>query len=67
MDRRDNPFAPGAGLQPPKLAGRDQLIENATIDMERVLKGRPTKSLLLLGLRGVGQDGPAQSSRRDRR
>jgi AAA+ ATPase superfamily predicted ATPase len=55
MDRRDNPFAPGAGLQPPELAGRDLLIENASIDMERALKGRPTKSLLLLGLRGVGK------------
>ena len=55
MDRRLNPFAPGAGLQPPELAGRDQLIDDAKIDMERVLNGRPTKSILLLGLRGVGK------------
>ena len=55
MDRRINPFAPGAGLQPPELAGRDDVIENATIDLERVLGGRPTKSLMLLGLRGVGK------------
>ena len=28
MDRRNNPYAPGAGLQPPELAGRDRLIED---------------------------------------
>lgn len=55
MDRRKNPFAPGAGLQPPELAGRDKLIEDATIDMERALAGRSPKSLMLLGLRGVGK------------
>ena len=55
MDRRRNPFVPGAGLQPPELAGRDRLIENATIDMDRVLAGRPAKGLILLGLRGVGK------------
>ena len=55
MDRRENPYAPGAGLQPPELAGRDSLLEDATIDMERLLKRRPTKGLMLLGLRGVGK------------
>jgi hypothetical protein len=55
MDRRTNPFAPGAGLQPPELAGRDLLIKSATIDMERLLNRKSTKSLLLLGLRGVGK------------
>lgn len=55
MDRRTNPYAPGAGLQPPELAGRDKLIETATIDMERALVGRPTKGMMLLGLRGVGK------------
>jgi len=55
MDRRNNPYAPGAGLQPPELAGRDQLIDDAVIDMERVLNKRPTKGMILLGLRGVGK------------
>jgi hypothetical protein len=55
MERRRNPFAPGAGLQPPELAGRDSLIEDATVDMDRVLDGRPTKGMMLLGLRGVGK------------
>jgi hypothetical protein len=55
LDRRKNPYAPGAGLQPPELAGRDKLLEEATIDMDRVLDGRPTKGMMLLGLRGVGK------------
>jgi hypothetical protein len=55
MDRRRNPYAPGAGLQPPELAGRDKLLEEATIDLDRVLDGRPTKGMMLLGLRGVGK------------
>ena len=55
MDRRRNPFVPGAGLQPPELAGRDLLLENASIDMDRILAGRPAKGLILLGLRGVGK------------
>src|SRR6266481_2737860 len=55
MDRRQNPFSPGAGLQPPELAGRDELIENASIDLERVSNGKSAKSLMLLGLRGVGK------------
>ncbi|MDE0679326.1 MAG: AAA family ATPase [Gammaproteobacteria bacterium] len=55
MDRRNNPYAPGAGLQPPELAGRDRLLADASIDMDRVLAGRPAKGLILLGLRGVGK------------
>lgn len=55
MDRRRNPFAPGAGLQPPELAGRDDLIDTARVGMERTLDGRPAKSIMLLGLRGVGK------------
>lgn len=55
MDRRKNPYAPGAGLQPPELAGRDRLLEEATIDMDRVLDARSTKGMMLLGLRGVGK------------
>jgi AAA ATPase domain len=55
MDRRSNPYAPGAGLQPPELAGRDRLLEEASIDMDRVLDARPAKGMMLLGLRGVGK------------
>lgn len=55
MDRRKNPYAPGAGLQPPELAGRDKLLEEASIDMDRLLDAKPTKGIMLLGLRGVGK------------
>lgn len=55
MDRARNPYAPGAGLQPPELAGRDELIADALIDMDRILAGRQAKGLMLLGLRGVGK------------
>ena len=47
MDRRRNPYAPGAGLQPPELAGRDKFIEDAIIDIERALAKRPTKGMML--------------------
>src|SRR5262249_30938723 len=50
-----NPFAPGAGTQPPELAGRDDLLAAARIAIERVRNGRPAKSLLMVGLRGVGK------------
>ncbi len=55
MDRFSNPYVPGAGLQPPELAGREALMHNASLDMDRVLAGRPAKGLILLGLRGVGK------------
>ena len=42
-------------MQPPELAGRDEFIQNAGIDMDRVIAGRPTKGVMLLGLRGVGK------------
>jgi hypothetical protein len=55
MDPITNPFAPGAGTPPPELAGRDELLETVRIAVERVRRGNPTKSILMLGLRGVGK------------
>lgn len=55
MDRVTNPFAPGAGSQPPELAGRDELRETIRVALERVRRGLPSKSLLMVGLRGVGK------------
>lgn len=55
MDEVRNPFAPGAGSQPPELAGRDAIIKDADIALQRVLQGRHHKSQILLGLRGVGK------------
>jgi AAA ATPase domain len=55
MDPVRNPYAPGAGTPPPELAGRDELRETIRIALERVRAGRPTKSVLMVGLRGVGK------------
>ncbi len=55
MDHRLNPYNPGAGTQPPELAGRDELIEEASIAIDRTLAGRHSRSMMLLGLRGVGK------------
>ena len=55
MDKIKNPFSPGAGSPPPELAGRDGILEQARVLLGRVKAGRPEKSLLLTGLRGVGK------------
>lgn len=55
MDRIRNPFAPGAGSPPPELAGRETLLEDAKVIMGRTRAGRPTQSMILIGLRGVGK------------
>ncbi len=55
MDPISNPFAPGAGTPPPELAGRDELRETVRIAVERVRRGLPSKSILMVGLRGVGK------------
>lgn len=55
MDLIRNPFAPGAGTPPPELAGRDDLRSALHIALERAKIGRPAKSAMLVGLRGVGK------------
>lgn len=55
MDPIANPYAPGAGAPPPELAGRDALIEQVRIATERIRIGRQAKSVLMIGLRGVGK------------
>ena len=55
MDPVRNPFAPGAGTPPPELAGRDELLRTVQVAIERVRLGLPTKSILMIGLRGVGK------------
>ncbi len=55
MDPVLNPFAPGAGTPPPQLAGRDEVRETVRVAIERVRRGLPTKSVLMVGLRGVGK------------
>lgn len=55
MDPIRNPYAPGAGQRPPELAGRDDQLRSFDIVLERVTRGRPERSLMLTGLRGVGK------------
>ena len=55
MDPVRNPYAPGAGQRPPELAGRDRELEVFEVVLERVARGRPERSLVLTGLRGVGK------------
>lgn len=55
MDPITNPYAPGAGTQPPELAGREALREAVRIAIARLRLGRPAKSMILVGLRGVGK------------
>ena len=55
MDPRTNPYAPGAGAPPPELAGRDSIIESASIALDRMRKGLVARSVMLVGLRGVGK------------
>ncbi|WP_326550737.1 ATP-binding protein [Micromonospora sp. NBC_01813] len=55
MDPIRNPYAPGAGQRPPELAGRGRELDVFDVVLERVARGRPERSLMLTGLRGVGK------------
>ncbi len=55
MDPRTNPYAPGAGTIPPELAGRDEIIEKVSIQLDRCKNGLAFRSFLMVGLRGVGK------------
>ena len=55
MDPILNPYAPGAGTQPPELAGRDDVRTAAQTALLRTKIGRSSKSTLMVGLRGVGK------------
>ena len=55
MDRKRNPYSPGAGAPPPELVGRDVLREDIAVAIERLRLGRFAKSTLIVGLRGVGK------------
>ncbi len=55
MDPINNPFSPGAGTPPPELAGRDDLRERVRVALHRTRVGRPARSVLMAGLRGVGK------------
>jgi hypothetical protein len=55
VDPIRNPYAPGAGQRPPELAGRDEQLHAFDVTLERVARGRPERSVVLTGLRGVGK------------
>ena len=55
MDPLQNPYAPGAGVRPPQLAGRDGDLDAFRVVLERVGRGLPERSLMIAGLRGVGK------------
>jgi hypothetical protein len=42
-------------VRPPEFAGRDDLVEQASIAFDRIKAGLHANSMLLLGLRGVGK------------
>jgi hypothetical protein len=55
VDPVSNPYAPGAGSPPPELAGRAELREQVRIAVQRTRRGLAAKSVLMVGLRGVGK------------
>jgi hypothetical protein len=55
VDPIRNPYAPGAGQRPPELAGRDEQLQAFDVVLERIARGRPERSVVLTGLRGVGK------------
>jgi hypothetical protein len=55
VDPVRNPYAPGAGQRPPELAGRDSELDSVDVVLERISRGRPERSVVLTGLRGVGK------------
>jgi hypothetical protein len=55
MNPTTNPFSPGAGTKPPELVGRESVLEKAEVMIQRSLKGRDARGMLLIGLRGVGK------------
>jgi hypothetical protein len=55
VDPVRNPYAPGAGQRPPELAGRDAELAAVEVALERAARGRPERSVVLVGLRGVGK------------
>ncbi|HEY5259304.1 MAG TPA: ATP-binding protein, partial [Rhabdochlamydiaceae bacterium] len=55
MDRKKNPYSPGAGTPPPELTGRDRVLEDVDVLLARVISGRSSQGMFLTGLRGVGK------------
>ena len=54
MDYR-NPYTPGAGAMPKYLAGRDDILEAASLQIKALAANYQNRSIVLYGLRGVGK------------
>jgi AAA ATPase domain len=55
VNKRENPYTPGAGRKPPTLAGRDRDLESFQTLIERLAAGGYERSQIYSGLRGVGK------------
>ncbi len=65
MDPVLNPYAPGAGSPPPELAGRSAVRRDVEVCIERLRRGKPAKSVMMVGLRGVGKTVLLDQMRKD--
>lgn len=55
MDPARNPYAPGAGLRPPELAGREREVDDFAVLRRRTANTLTSRSVVMTGLRGVGK------------
>lgn len=55
MDPVRNPYAHGAGQKPSALVGRDKVIDDWNVSLQRIERGKTDQPLILYGLRGVGK------------
>lgn len=55
MNPVENPFCPGAGTQPPELAGRAEILRDVDVTLKRIRQGATSRSAIFVGLRGVGK------------
>jgi AAA ATPase domain len=55
VNKRENPYTPGAGRKPPTLAGRDRDLDDFQALVDRLGTGSYERSLIYSGLRGVGK------------
>jgi hypothetical protein len=65
MDPVKNPYSPGAGSPPPELAGRDDIREQVRVSLARLKISKPAKSVIMVGLRGVGKTVLLDQMRKD--
>lgn len=65
MNPVENPYAPGAGSPPPELAGRRAVRYAVKVCIERLRRGRTAKSVMMVGLRGVGKTVLLDQMRKD--